>query len=358
MQQTFETMQRTHDTLSQKLQNPSALTNDEIIDINKSISKIQPTLEYGEKLRVLRRELDGLNDIVEDKSEDASMRELAGEEINQLSEKLKALEHDMIISILPVDETDCKGVILEVRAGTGGEEAGLFALELFRMYQKFAALKKWKFEVLDVIELERGGCREASASISGTSVYGSLKFESGVHRVQRIPLTETSGRVHTSAAAVIVLPEAEDNDVEMRTEDLRIDTYRASGAGGQHVNTTESAIRITHLPTGVSVAIQDERSQHKNKAKALKVLRARLLDLDRQKKAHEASAARKQQVGTGDRSERVRTYNFPQERITDHRANVTVHGLDFFMSGLGLSSMLHSLSRWEQAQSLASIIEK
>lgn len=358
VQKTVDNARRNHSKLNQKLQEVEHLSNEEMIEINKKLAKLQPTLLCSEKLEHLRKELLGLQDILNDTAEEASIKALADQELHDVKERIQKVEEELLLSIVPEDEVDGKNVILEVRSGTGGEEAGLFALELFQMYQKLAALSNWNFEVIDVVSLERGGCREATASISGPNVYGNIKFEIGVHRVQRVPQTETSGRIHTSAASVAVLPEAEETDIELRPEHLRIDTYRASGAGGQHVNTTDSAIRITHLPTGVIVAIQDERSQHKNKAKALKVLRARLYDIDRQQKAREASSTRMQQIGTGDRSERIRTYNFPQGRITDHRANITVHGIENFMGGDGLSSLLESLAHWKKVQVLQSMLSQ
>lgn len=358
VQKTVDNARRNHSELNQKLQEVEHLSNEEMIEINKKLAKLQPTLLCSDKLEHLRKELLGLQDILNDTAEEASIKALADRESHDVKERIQRVEEELLLSIVPEDEVDGKNVILEVRSGTGGEEAGLFALELFQMYQKLAALYNWNFEVIDVVSLERGGCREATASISGPNVYGNIKFEIGVHRVQRVPQTETSGRIHTSAASVAVLPEAEETDIELRPEQLRIDTYRASGAGGQHVNTTDSAIRITHLPTGVIVAIQDERSQHKNKAKALKVLRARLYDIDRQQKAREASSTRMQQIGTGDRSERIRTYNFPQGRITDHRANITVHGIENFMGGDGLSSLLESLAHWKKVQVLQSMLSQ
>lgn len=352
----MEHAKQTHSELNKKLEDVENLPNETMITISKQLAKLQPVLVCNEKLEKLKKELQGLQDLLQDAKEEPSIKALAEQEMHEVHHKIQKTEEELLFSMIPEDEADGKNVILEVRAGTGGEEAGLFALELFQMYQKLATLYKWNFEVLDVVSLERGGCREATASISGPNVYGNIKFEIGVHRVQRVPQTETSGRIHTSAASVVILPEAEEADVELKPEHLRIDTYRASGAGGQHVNTTESAIRITHLPTGVTVAIQDERSQHKNKAKALKVLRARLYDLDRQQKAQAASSTRMQQIGTGDRSERIRTYNFPQGRITDHRSNITVHGIESFMSGGGLSSLLESLAHWRKAQVLQSML--
>jgi peptide chain release factor 1 len=257
--------------------------------------------------------------------------------------------------LLPKDEADAKNVILEVRAGTGGDEAALFAGDLFRMYCRHAELQGWKVNILSVSESDVGGYKEVSASITGTGVFAQLKFESGVHRVQRVPATESGGRIHTSAATVAVLPEAEEVDVQINESDLRIDTYRASGAGGQHVNTTDSAVRITHIPTNTVVTVQDERSQHKNKAKAMKVLRARIYDNMRQIADAERTEARKGQVGTGDRSERIRTYNFPQGRVSDHRINLTLYKLDRLIAGDALHEMIDALQTEDQANRLAAI---
>jgi peptide chain release factor 1 len=257
--------------------------------------------------------------------------------------------------LLPKDEADERSAILEVRAGAGGDEASLFAAELFRMYQRYADLKRWKFEIMHLSDTGLGGLKEGIASISGRGVFARLKFESGVHRVQRVPATEGSGRIHTSTATVAVLPEAEDVDIHVDDKDLRIDVFRSSGPGGQSVNTTDSAVRITHLPTGLVVQQQDEKSQHKNKAKALKVLRARLYDLERQKAEAERAANRRSQVGTGDRSERIRTYNFPQSRVTDHRINLTLHKLDRVLAGDALDELIEPLIGDDEAARLAEL---
>jgi len=290
-----------------------------------------------------------------DADEDAALRELAEEERKDAASRLPSLERALLLTLLPRDSADDRGVVLEIRAGAGGDEACLFAGELYRMYERYATLHGWRFEQIEFSATDVGGCKQASATVSGTGVFRRLKFESGVHRVQRVPATETSGRLHTSAASVVVLPLAEDVDVEIREEDLRIDVYRAGGAGGQHVNTTNSAVRITHLPTGVSVAIQDERSQHKNKAKALKVLRARLYDAERRRSDAAQSSARRSQIGSGDRSERVRTYNFPQGRVTDHRVSVTEHGMAAVLAGEKLDSFVDALVVQHQADLLASL---
>lgn len=283
--------------------------------------------------RAAQKESRDLSAMLTDASLDAEMRALAESETEAAHERLEAAESALRLALLPKDEADEKGVILEVRAGTGGDEAALFAGDLFRAYQKYAALKGWRVEIVSESPGALGGFKEIVAEIVGRGVYGRLKFESGVHRVQRVPETETQGRIHTSAATVAVLPQAEDVDVAIDDKDLQIDTMRAQGAGGQHVNKTESAIRITHIPSGIVVMMQEERSQHRNKAKAMNVLRSRLYDAERQRLDKERSEDRKQQVGSGDRSERIRTYNFPQGRVTDHRINLTLYKLDRVMEG-------------------------
>jgi peptide chain release factor 1 len=280
------------------------------------------------------------------------MKEMAKEEFAQLKEKVPELEEKLQVMLLPKDLADNKNAILEIRAGTGGDEAGLFAANLFRMYQRYAENRKWKFELLSLNETGIGGYKEAIASISGPGVFARLKFESGVHRVQRVPDTESSGRIHTSAATVAVMPEAEEVDIKVEEKDLRIDVFRASGPGGQSVNTTDSAVRITHLPSGIVVSQQDEKSQHKNKAKAMKVLRARLYEAERQKAAAERAETRKSQIGSGDRSERIRTYNYPERRVTDHRIGLTLHKLDRMMDG-DLDEVIDALTTDDQARRLA-----
>jgi len=289
-----------------------------------------------------------------DPETDPVMRSMAEVEFQELKTKVPALEKKIQVLLLPKDEADEKNAILEVRAGTGGDEAALFAADLFRMYQRYAENLGWKFEIMSMSETGIGGCKEATASVIGRGVFARLKFESGVHRVQRVPTTESGGRIHTSAATVAVMPEAEEVDVQIADKDLRIDIFRASGPGGQSVNTTDSAIRITHLPTGLVVIQQDEKSQHKNKAKAMRVLRSRLYDHQRQLVDAERAAARKSQVGSGDRSERIRTYNFPQGRVTDHRINLTLHKLDRIMDG-DLDEAIDALISEDQASRLAEI---
>ncbi len=271
--------------------------------------------------------------MVQDKSNEPEIIELAQKDLNQLIDKKEKLENDLKIFLLPKDEDDDKNAIVEIRAGTGGLEASLFCADLFKMYEKVCSKKKWKLEIINISKSEAGGFKEVIFSVNGNDIYSYLKYESGVHRVQRIPETETQGRVHTSAATVAVLPEAEEVDIEIKDTDLRIDVFRAGGPGGQSVNTTDSAVRITHIPSGVVVSQQDEKSQHKNKAKALKILRSRVYEAEKRKKDQERSSNRRSQIGSGDRSERIRTYNFPQGRVTDHRINLTLHKLDEFLSG-------------------------
>jgi len=280
---------------------------------------------------------------------------MAEEEFAALKERVPALDRQVRVMLLPRDEADSKNAILEVRAGTGGEEAALFASDLFRMYQRYAGLRGWRFEIMEISETGLGGYREAVAEITGKDVFARLKFESGVHRVQRVPATEAQGRIHTSAATVAVLPEAEEVDIKIDDKDLRIDVFRSSGPGGQSVNTTDSAVRITHLPSGIVVSQQDEKSQHKNKAKAMKILRARLYEAERQRLDAERAASRRGQVGSGDRSERIRTYNFPQGRCTDHRINLTLYELDKVMDGSSLDKIVEALTADDEAARLADV---
>ena len=275
----------------------------------------------------------GLEQILEDKNNDSEMIEMAKRDLNEMESKKIRYENELKIFLLPKDEDDDKNAIIEIRAGTGGLEASLFCADLFKMYEKVCSKKKWQLELINISKSEAGGFKEVIFSVSGNDIYSYLKYESGVHRVQRIPKTETQGRVHTSAATVAVLPEVEDVDIQIKESDLRIDVFRAGGPGGQSVNTTDSAVRITHIPSGVVVSQQDEKSQHKNKAKALKILRSRVYEAEKRKKDLQRSSNRRSQIGTGDRSERIRTYNFPQGRVTDHRINLTLHKLDEFLSG-------------------------
>jgi len=328
---------------------------DVYVKLASEYSELEPVVKKIREYQAAIDEADGLRTMLSDKATDREMRDLAEMELPEIESRIEALEGEMQILLLPKDAADEKSAILEIRAGTGGSEAALFAGDLFRMYERFASTKGWKVEVLSASEGEAGGYKEIIATISGRGVFSKLKFESGVHRVQRVPETEASGRIHTSAATVAVLPEAEDIDIESKPEDIRIDTMRASGAGGQHVNTTDSAVRITHLPTGLIVT-SSEKSQHQNRAKAMQVLRSRLYDIERQKLDSERSANRKSQVGSGDRSERIRTYNFPQGRVTDHRINLTLYKLDRMIEG-DLDEMLDALISDYQAGQLAQLGE-
>ena len=336
------------------LMSEGGASGEEIAKLGKEYSDLGPVVEAVNAYRKAQADAQGMADLLADPATDADMRELAEEEFKELKDTLPDLEREVELMLLPKDEADEKNAILEVRAGTGGDEAGLFAADLFRMYQRYAETHGWRFQIMGVNETGIGGYKEAVAEISGTDVFARLKFESGVHRVQRIPVTESGGRIHTSAATVAVMPEAEEVDVAIEEKDLRIDVFRASGPGGQSVNTTDSAVRITHLPTGIVVSQQDEKSQHKNRAKAMKVLRARIYERERQMRDAERAAQRKGQVGSGDRSERIRTYNFPQGRVTDHRINLTLHKLDRVMEG-DLDELMDALITDDQAQRLAEI---
>ncbi|WP_320198559.1 peptide chain release factor 1 [Agrobacterium sp. rho-13.3] len=329
---------------------------DVYVKLASEYSELQPVVEKIREYEKALAEAADLEALLADKSTDKDMRDLAEAELPEIYSSIEALEKDMQILLLPKDAADEKSAIVEIRAGTGGSEAALFAGDLFRMYERFSSAKGWKVEVLSSSEGEAGGFKEIIATITGRGVFSKLKFESGVHRVQRVPDTEASGRIHTSAATVAVLPEAEDIDIEIRPEDIRIDTMRASGAGGQHVNTTDSAVRITHLPTGLIVT-SSEKSQHQNRAKAMQVLRSRLYDIERQKVDSERSADRKSQVGSGDRSERIRTYNFPQGRVTDHRINLTLYKLDRMIEG-DIDEMVDALIADYQAGQLAQLGER
>lgn len=354
----LQRMRQRHTDLCHQLAEESAaqLNPKQLGQLNKELSTLQPVVDALSILAKQRQEIGDLGMVVKDSEEDQEMQRMAEEEQEQLQQQVPKLEEHLLLSLLPQDEADQRDVVLEVRAGTGGDEAALFAGDLLRMYERASALNGWKFEVVEVAATEeKGGCKFASATISGQGVYGRLKYESGIHRVQRVPSTEASGRLHTSAASVAILPQADEVDIEVHADDLRVDTYRASGAGGQHVNTTNSAVRITHVPTGLVVAMQDERSQHKNKAKALKVLRARLYDQDRLAKEQSMSVQRKTLVGSGDRSERIRTYNYPQGRVTDHRVGVTEHGIDSVMNGEKLAVFADALQLRHQAEMLAQL---
>lgn len=338
----------------ESLLSQGTLSSEEFVKSSKELAELTPVVEVAEALVSTQKELHDLEEMVGD-GIDPEMKKMAQEEILSLQEKIPTLEKEIKILLLPKDEADEKNAILEIRAGTGGDEAALFGATLLRMYQRYAELQGWKVEILEMSETDLGGVKECIATITGKNVFSRLKFESGVHRVQRVPETETQGRVHTSAATVAVLPEAEEIDIHIEEKDLRIDVFRSSGPGGQSVNTTDSAVRITHLPTGLVVQQQDEKSQHKNKAKALKILRSRLYELEREKAMAERSQNRKSQVGSGDRSERIRTYNFPQGRLTDHRINLTLYKLDQVLNGEALDEVIRALITEDQAERLAAL---
>ena len=331
------------------------LSSDELVKMNKELASLTPIVEAIKEFNSLEQNMNEAKEMMYDSSLDTEMRNLAEEEYIELKSILPEKEKEIKILLLPKDDDDEKNAILEVRAGTGGDEAALFAAVLFEMYQRYSSLQGWRFEINDVTENELGGYKEASAKITGKNVFAKLKFESGAHRVQRVPVTESQGRVHTSAATVAVLPEIEEVDLYINPADLKIDVYRASGAGGQHVNRTESAVRITHIPTGIVVQCQDDRSQHKNKEKAMNHLRAKLYDQQKESIDSAYSEKRKLQVGSGDRSERIRTYNYPQGRVTDHRINLTLYKLDDVVSGDALGEIIDALVTEDQAQKLAEL---
>ncbi len=322
---------------------------------SKEYSDLNEIIEDAKKYISFEKEKIELEKILDDQSSDKELLIMVEAELKDLQEQHKKNEKKLKLFLLPKDEADKKNAIIEIRAGTGGLEASLFASDLFKMYEKVSHKKKWNVELISISRSEAGGLKEVIASIKGTNIYSTLKYESGVHRVQRVPDTETQGRVHTSAATVAVLPEAEEVDLKINDSDLRIDVFRAGGPGGQSVNTTDSAVRITHIPTGLSVSQQDEKSQHKNKAKGMKILRARLYELERSRIDNERSKDRKNKIGTGDRSERIRTYNFPQGRVTDHRINLTLHKLEEFLEGEVFDEMIESLTLQAQEESLKSI---
>ncbi|MDA1284621.1 MAG: peptide chain release factor 1 [Proteobacteria bacterium] len=338
-------------SLNDQLLNSENLGNKELKKINKELAKLEPVINIANEIQRLEKEIIGYKDILENEKDD-ELRDMVKKELPEYEYLLEEQNKELMLALLPKDEADEKNVILEIRAGTGGDEAALFAGDLYRMYERYSALKNWIFTPMLKSETGLKGIKEAVIEIKGVSVFKLLKNESGVHRVQRIPETESGGRIHTSAATVAVLPEAEEFDVDLKDSELRIDVYRSGGAGGQSVNTTDSAVRITHIPTGIVVIQQDERSQHKNKAKALKILRSRIYDAERLKIDTELSSNRKSQVGSGDRSERIRTYNFPQGRVSDHRINLTLYKLDQFLLGDALEEMISALSASEQAEKL------
>ena len=332
------------------------LPSDQFVQLSKDYAEIEPVAVAAGEVRRLRAELDVLKGMAEDEAGDAELRAMAVEEAEEIRAKLPEAERTLALKLLPRDAADERSAMLEIRAGTGGDEAALFAGDLFRMYQRYAEDRGWRVELISASTADMGGYKEVVAGVTGAGVFARLKFESGVHRVQRVPVTESGGRIHTSAATVAVLPEAEDVDVHIdEAKDLRIDVYRSSGPGGQSVNTTDSAVRITHLPSGLVVIQQDEKSQHKNKAKALKVLRTRLYEIERERLASERAGARKSMVGSGDRSERIRTYNFPQGRVTDHRINLTLHRLSEILEGPGLDELVGALIAEDEAERLAQL---
>jgi len=346
----IQEIEERYSELEKKLSNPEIIKDLRTYQkLAKEHSHLAPIVEAYRKYRAIKGEIEENKSLLKDP--DPDIRKLAAEEIDRLKEELKDVERRLKILLLPKDPNDERNIILEIRAGTGGEEAALFAADLLRMYMKYAELKGWKTEILSQNVTGRGGFKEVIVLIEGKGAYSRLKYEAGVHRVQRVPETEAQGRIHTSAVTVAVLPEAEEVDVEIRPEDLRIDVFRASGHGGQHVNTTDSAVRITHIPTGIVVTCQDERSQHKNKAKAMKVLRSRLLELQRREQEKKISEERRSMIGTGDRSERIRTYNFPQGRVTDHRIGLTLYKLNDILEGK-LDMIIDPLITYFQAEAL------
>ncbi len=341
-----------YEDLSEKLS--SGIGGEEFVKASKEYADLEDVVQKIKEYNKAKVALEEANNFKQEPGLDKATLEMIEEEIHTLEDSLPGLDRSVKIALLPKDEDDSKSAIIEIRAGTGGEEAALFAAKLFNMYQRYAELKGWCFEILSIDETGIGGYKEVSASIKGKDVFSKLKFESGVHRVQRVPETESQGRIHTSAATVAVLPEVEDVDIKLEDKDLRIDTYRASGAGGQHVNTTDSAVRITHIPTGITVALQDEKSQHKNKAKAFKILRARIYEEERRKKDQERADNRREQIGSGDRSERIRTYNFPQGRVSDHRINLTLYKIDEVINGQ-LDEFVKALIAHDEAKKLSDI---
>ena len=343
-----------HQELGELMNEAAGGSSDEFVRLSKEYAELTELVDAVKQLRATEKELADLDEII-DAEDDPEMKEMARLERETLAERTPKLERKVQLMLLPRDEADSKNAILEVRAGTGGDEAALFAADLLRMYQRYSEAHGWRFELMNASEIGIGGYKEAQALISGKDVFAKLKYESGVHRVQRVPVTESGGRIHTSAATVAVLPEAEEVDVHIDDKDLRIDTYRASGAGGQHVNKTDSAVRITHMPSGIVVAQQDEKSQHKNRAKAMKILMSRLYEQERRQRDEARAASRRSQVGSGDRSERIRTYNFPQGRVTDHRINLTLYKLEQLLSGEGLDEIVDALISEDQAEQLAEL---
>ena len=351
-QEKLASIRARHEELA-ALMSSGDLAGDEFSKLSMEYAELSPVVEAIEAHAQATQEIEDLQELLED----PEMKAMAQEDKLRLEKTIPELERKIQLALIPKDEADSKNAILEIRAGTGGDEAALFAADLFGMYKAYAAKMKWKLEVMEASESDIGGYKEIIAQISGANVFARLKYESGVHRVQRVPKTESGGRIHTSAATVAVLPEAEDVDIDINPADLKIDTYKAQGAGGQHVNTTDSAVRITHIPTGVMVEMQEERSQHKNRAKAMKIIQTRLYDAERQRLASERAEDRKSQVGSGDRSERIRTYNYPQGRVTDHRINLTLHRLNEILAGEDFDDLIDALIAEDQAAALASLGE-
>ena len=353
-QKTVEELIKKHSSLEKDLSSGNIEKNI-FAEKSKEYSDLNEIIENAKKYISFEKDKNELKKILEDKKSDKELVKMAEIELNDLKLQHENNEKKLKLFLLPKDEADKKNAIIEIRAGTGGLEASLFAADLFKMYEKVSNKKKWSLELISISSSDAGGLKEVIASIKGKNIYSTLKYESGVHRVQRVPDTETQGRVHTSAATVAVLPEAEEVDLKINDSDLRIDVFRAGGPGGQSVNTTDSAVRITHIPSGLSVSQQDEKSQHKNKAKGMKILRARLYELERSRIDQERSNDRKSKIGTGDRSERIRTYNFPQGRVTDHRINLTLHKLDEFLEGEIFDDMIESLTLQAQEESLSNL---
>ncbi len=348
----FSNILEKYNKIESSLNNMDNINSDDLIKLNKEYAELKPIVDKIEEYQKEKKEISNLSELIKDVDQEIS--KIAEIELVEKKNLIKDLENQLLKLLIPKDINDAKNSILEIRAGTGGDEASLFAADLLSMYQRYADINSWKFEILSISETGLKGVKEVICNISGTNVFSKLKFESGVHRVQRVPTTESSGRVHTSAATVAVLPEAEEIDIEIAEKDLRIDVFRSSGPGGQSVNTTDSAVRITHTPSGIVVSQQDEKSQHKNKAKAMKILRSRLLDHEIQQKNKERSEQRKNQVGSGDRSERIRTYNFPQGRVSDHRINLTLYNLSEILEGK-IDDLINPLVAEEESKKLANI---